>query len=32
MAEIPLPYAKNLESAALPGEDRIEAAVLATLT
>ena len=32
MAEVPLPYAKNLESAALPREDRIEAAVLATLT
>jgi len=32
MAEVPLPYAKNLETAALPGEDRIEAAVLATLT
>ncbi|MGH2946156.1 MAG: alpha-ketoacid dehydrogenase subunit beta [Solirubrobacteraceae bacterium] len=31
MAEVPLPYAKNLETAALPGEDRIEAAVLATL-
>ena len=31
MAEVPLPYAKNLELAALPGEDRIEAAVLATL-
>jgi pyruvate dehydrogenase E1 component subunit beta len=30
-AEVPLPYAKNLELAALPGEDRIEAAVLATL-
>jgi pyruvate dehydrogenase E1 component beta subunit len=31
MAEVPLPYAKNLESAALPGEDRILAAVLSTL-
>ena len=31
MAEVPLPYAKNLELAALPGEDRIAAAVLATL-
>ena len=31
MAEVPLPYAKNLELAALPGEDRIEAAVLHTL-
>jgi pyruvate/2-oxoglutarate/acetoin dehydrogenase E1 component len=31
MAEVPLPYAKNLESAALPGEQRIEAAVLSTL-
>jgi pyruvate dehydrogenase E1 component beta subunit len=31
MAEVPLPYAKQLESAALPGEDRIESAVLATL-
>jgi len=31
MAEVPLPYAKNLELAALPGEDRIQAAVLATL-
>ena len=30
-AEVPLPYAKNLELAALPGEDRIAAAVLATL-
>jgi pyruvate dehydrogenase E1 component beta subunit len=30
-AEVPLPYAKNLELAALPGEERIEAAVLATL-
>ena len=31
MAEVPLPYAKNLETAALPGEGRIEAAVLSTL-
>ena len=31
MAEVPLPYAKNLELAALPGEERIEAAVLSTL-
>jgi pyruvate dehydrogenase E1 component beta subunit len=31
MAEVPLPYAKNLELAALPGEDRIQAAVLETL-
>ena len=31
MAEVPLPYAKNLESAALPGEERVERAVLATL-
>jgi pyruvate dehydrogenase E1 component beta subunit len=31
MAEVPLPYAKELETAALPGEDRIESAVLATL-
>ena len=31
MAEVPLPYAKKLETAALPNEDRIEAAVLATL-
>jgi pyruvate dehydrogenase E1 component beta subunit len=30
-AEVPLPYAKNLELAALPGEDRIAAAVLATV-
>ncbi|HVW17849.1 MAG TPA: alpha-ketoacid dehydrogenase subunit beta [Solirubrobacteraceae bacterium] len=29
-AEVPLPYAKNLELAALPGEDRIAGAVLAT--
>jgi pyruvate dehydrogenase E1 component beta subunit len=31
MAEVPLPYAKELETAALPRADRIEAAVLATL-
>jgi pyruvate dehydrogenase E1 component beta subunit len=31
MAEVPLPYAKALETAAMPNEDRIEAAVLATL-
>jgi pyruvate dehydrogenase E1 component beta subunit len=31
MAEVPLPYAKGLETAALPNTDRIEAAVLATL-
>jgi pyruvate dehydrogenase E1 component beta subunit len=31
MAEVPLPYAKNLENAALPNEDRLAAAVLATL-
>ena len=31
MAEVPLPYAKNLETAALPGEARVEAAVLSTL-
>ena len=31
MAEVPLPYAKNLETAALPGEERIQAAVLSTL-
>jgi pyruvate dehydrogenase E1 component beta subunit len=27
MAEVPLPYAKNLESAALPNEGRVEAAI-----
>jgi pyruvate dehydrogenase E1 component beta subunit len=32
MAEVPLPYAKNLESVALPGEDRIRAAILQTIT
>ena len=31
MAEVPLPYAKQLELAAMPGEDRIEGAVLHTL-
>jgi pyruvate dehydrogenase E1 component subunit beta len=31
MAEVPLPYAKNLEQAALPGADRIAGAVLAAL-
>jgi len=31
MAEVPLPYAKNLETAALPGEERVERAVLSTL-
>jgi len=31
MAEVPLPYSKPLELAAMPGEDRIEAAVLHTL-
>jgi pyruvate dehydrogenase E1 component beta subunit len=31
MAEVPLPYAKNLETAALPGRERIASAVLATL-
>ena len=31
MAEVPMPYAKNLETAALPNEDRIARAVLATL-
>ncbi len=31
MAEVPLPYAKGLELAAMPNEDRIAAAVLATL-
>jgi pyruvate dehydrogenase E1 component subunit beta len=31
MAEVPLPYAKNLERAALPNEDRLTAAALATL-
>jgi pyruvate dehydrogenase E1 component beta subunit len=31
MGEVPLPYAKNLELAAMPNEDRIGAAILATL-
>ncbi len=31
MAEVPLPYAKNLELAAMPSGDRIVGAVLATL-
>jgi pyruvate dehydrogenase E1 component beta subunit len=31
MAEVPLPYAKNLELAAMPNEDRLGAAVLSTL-
>lgn len=31
MAEVPLPYAKNLERLALPNEDRLAAAALATL-
>lgn len=31
MAEVPLPYAKNLERAALPNEDRLAAAVRSTL-
>ncbi len=31
MAEVPLPYAKSLETAALPTEERIEAAVLEML-
>jgi pyruvate dehydrogenase E1 component beta subunit len=31
MAEVPLPYAKNLELAAMPGEDRLAAAILSTL-
>jgi pyruvate dehydrogenase E1 component beta subunit len=31
MAEVPLPYAKGLEHAAMPNEDRIAAAALATL-
>lgn len=31
MAEVPLPYAKNLENVALPNEDRIARAVLATM-
>jgi pyruvate dehydrogenase E1 component beta subunit len=31
MAEVPLPYAKNLENAALPNEERLSAAILSTL-
>ena len=31
MAEVPLPYAKNLELAAMPNEDRLAGAVLSTL-
>jgi pyruvate dehydrogenase E1 component beta subunit len=31
MAEVPLPYAKNLETAAMPNEDRIARAVLSVL-
>lgn len=31
MAEVPMPYAKNLETAALPGEDRIYRAALTVL-
>jgi len=31
MAEVPLPYAKNLELAAMPSDDRIVGAALATL-
>jgi pyruvate dehydrogenase E1 component beta subunit len=31
MAEVPMPYAKNLEKATLPGEDKVLAAALATL-
>jgi pyruvate dehydrogenase E1 component beta subunit len=31
MAEVPLPYAKNLELAAMPNEERLTGAVLATL-
>ncbi len=31
MAEVPLPYAKNLELAAMPNEERIAATVLSTL-
>ena len=32
MAEVPLPYAKNLELAAMPNDERIAGAVLATLS
>jgi hypothetical protein len=31
MAEVPLPYAKNLETAAMPNEGRIAAAVMSVL-
>ena len=31
MAEVPMPYAKNLENATLPGEEKVLAAALATL-
>ena len=31
MAEVPMPYAKNLENAALPHEDKIYAAALEVL-
>ena len=31
MAEVPMPYAKNLENAALSNEDKILAAALATV-
>jgi pyruvate dehydrogenase E1 component beta subunit len=31
MAEVPMPYAKNLEAATLPGEGKVLAAALATL-
>lgn len=31
MAEVPLPYAKNLETAALPNDDRLDNAILQTL-
>ena len=31
MAEVPLPYSKPLETAALPNEDRIERAILGML-
>jgi pyruvate/2-oxoglutarate/acetoin dehydrogenase E1 component len=31
MAEVPLPYAKELELAAMPTEERITAAILHTL-
>jgi pyruvate dehydrogenase E1 component beta subunit len=31
MAEVPMPYAKNLEAATLPGEAKVLAAALATL-